>query len=145
MLIEFFLFLLQVCEEQQCEEEVFPLAMNYIDRFMSVVDIPRTRLQLLGAVSMFLASKLKETNPLTAEKLVVYTDNSVTLEDLMVCIGSIIHLSYYQHLSEIDTTFENWFTSIFHLIGTPVRKLKVFTKMSIQQFRSFKNIQVEFL
>lgn len=107
MLIEFFLFLLQVCEEQQCEEEVFPLAMNYIDRFMSVVDIPRTRLQLLGAVSMFLASKLKETNPLTAEKLVVYTDNSVTLEDLMVCIGSIIHLSYYQHLSEIDTTFEN--------------------------------------
>lgn len=128
--------MLQVCEEQQCEEEVFPLAMNYIDRFMSVVDIPRTRLQLLGAVSMFLASKLKETNPLTAEKLVVYTDNSVTLEDLMVCIGSIIHLSYHQHLSEIDTTFQ---------IGTPVRKLKVFTKMSIQQFRSFKNIQVEFL
>lgn len=60
--------------------------MNYIDRFLSVVDIPRTRLQLLGAVAMFLASKLKETNPLTAEKLVVYTDNSVTLEDLMVCL-----------------------------------------------------------
>lgn len=76
-------WMLEVCEEQQCEEEVFPLAMNYIDRFMSVVDIPRTRLQLLGAVSMFLASKLKETNPLSAEKLVVYTDSSITLEDLM--------------------------------------------------------------
>jgi hypothetical protein len=58
--------------------------MNYMDRFLSVVDIPRTRLQLLGAVCMFLASKLKETNPLTAEKLVIYTDRSISLEELTV-------------------------------------------------------------
>lgn len=58
--------------------------MNYMDRFLTVVDIPRTRLQLLGAVCMFLASKLKETNPLTSEKLVIYTDRSITLEELTV-------------------------------------------------------------
>ncbi|KAK3098556.1 hypothetical protein FSP39_020589 [Pinctada imbricata] len=76
-------WMLEVCEEQQCEEEVFPLSMNYLDRFLSVLDLPRTRLQLLGAVCMFLASKLKETNPLSAEKLVIYTDSSITLEELM--------------------------------------------------------------
>jgi len=76
-------WMLEVCEEQRCEEEVFPLSMNYLDRFLSVVKIQKHQLQLLGATCMFLSSKLKQTNPLTAEKLVIYTDNSITMDDLM--------------------------------------------------------------
>ena len=73
-----------MCDEQQCEEEVFPLAMNYLDRFLSVQEIKKSRLQLLGASCMFLASKLREAKPLSAEKLVIYTDRSITLDELMV-------------------------------------------------------------
>jgi hypothetical protein len=55
-----------------------------MDRFLSVSPITKSRLQLLGAVCLFLASKLKETSPLTAEKLVLYTDRSINYDELWV-------------------------------------------------------------
>ena len=77
-------WMLEVCEEQQCQAEVFHLAVNYMDRFLSRVPLQKTQFQLLGCVCMFLASKFKETCPLPSENLVIYTDNSVTTNEITV-------------------------------------------------------------
>lgn len=77
---------LQVCEDQSCQEEVFPLAISYLDRFLSICTVGKSQLQLLGTACLLLASKLREPSSrgLPAELLVFYTANSITLADLCV-------------------------------------------------------------
>lgn len=84
-------WMLEVCEHQSlqyqhptCPPEVFCLAMNYVDRFLSACsNIARSQLQLLGAVCLMVAWKVREHEPLSAQKLVEYSDFTLTLDDIM--------------------------------------------------------------
>ena len=77
-------WMLEVCENQKCEEGVFVLAMNILDRFLSIQAISKRYLQLLGTVCMFIASKIRSSICLNAETLIIYTDRSINIEELLV-------------------------------------------------------------
>ena len=95
-IFEILLNCLKVCEEERCQQEVFPLAMNILDRFLAIVKIRKSQLQLLGSVCLFLASKLRQSRPLSADKLISYTDRSITIEELMVrIVSNQIHIDLH--------------------------------------------------
>ncbi|XP_063677841.1 G1/S-specific cyclin-D3-like [Bolinopsis microptera] len=54
-----------------CEEGVLPHAVNLLDRYLSKATVvsPRDDLQVIGAVCLFLASKLRENQPLPVDRL----------------------------------------------------------------------------
>ncbi|XP_077565418.1 G1/S-specific cyclin-D2-like isoform X2 [Stigmatopora nigra] len=76
-------WMLEVCEAEKSEDGTFSMAVNYLDRFLSLTPTQKNHLQLLGAVCMFLAFKLKGTRPLSAERICLYTDNSISPTELL--------------------------------------------------------------
>jgi len=75
-------WMLEVCEDHQCQPEVFYLAINYLDRFLSKVNINKNQFQLLASVCVFLASKFSDVIPISSENLCRYTDNSTSVEEI---------------------------------------------------------------
>merc|ERR1711962_203813 len=74
--------MLEVCEDQQTGSEVFLLAVHYMDTFLSSVSISKSQFQLCAASCLLLASKFQAVVPLSAIQLAIYTDNSITPEEL---------------------------------------------------------------
>ncbi len=102
-------WLLEVCQELGCQPEVFCLAVSLMDRFLARCAVSKGQLQLLGCVCLFLASKFRDTAPVPSEKLVMFTDFSVSVEDireweLLVLhklkwdLGSATPLDYLDHV-----------------------------------------------
>lgn len=77
-------WMLQVCQELGCQPEVFCLAMNYMDRFLSKCPVLKNHLQLVGSVCLLISSKFKDTCSIPGEKLIFYTDYSITRDEIQV-------------------------------------------------------------
>lgn len=76
-------WMLEVTDEQKCEETVLPLSVSLLDEVVAALPIKKTQLQLVAAVCMFIASKFKDTYPLCSNNLVVYTDRSISVDQLL--------------------------------------------------------------
>merc|ERR1712050_53198 len=98
-------WMLEVCEDQQCKPEVFFLSINYLDRFLSALNIKKNQFQLCASVCILLASKFSQVVPITTDKLVIYTDNSVTVEELKQWEIKILNVLQWELCSVTTHTF----------------------------------------
>ncbi|CAG0920255.1 unnamed protein product [Notodromas monacha] len=78
-------WMLEVCEEQGCPEEVFASATNYMDRFLCTTVIKKSTFQLIGTTCLLVASKVWMKDALKPRDLVMYTDDSISHDQLMCC------------------------------------------------------------
>ena len=81
--------------DQNCEEEIFPLSVIYFDQVVSVSSVRKTSLQLFASACMLVASKFRETNHLSSQILVMYTDRSITVNQLLVLYFIVFILFIY--------------------------------------------------
>jgi hypothetical protein len=57
-------WMMEVSSEFCLKRETFHIALNYVDRYLSIVpNVPKWDLQLVGLTSMFIASKMEEVYP----------------------------------------------------------------------------------
>lgn len=57
-------WMMEVCNDYMLKRQTYYMAVNYVDRFLSsYYNIPKNKLQLLGVVSLYVASKLEEIYP----------------------------------------------------------------------------------
>ena len=77
-------WMLEVVREQYSQPEVFCLAINIMDRFLCHCQIHKSQLQLVASVCVLVASKIREPCPIPGKTLIVYTDYSITPNELKV-------------------------------------------------------------
>ena len=88
-------WMLEIIHAQNSQPEVFCLAMNIMDRFLCQIKIHSSQMQLLGAVCILIASKIREPCPVPGKNLIEYTDFSITAEEIKVIIHILTLNSIY--------------------------------------------------
>ncbi|WJX09505.1 cyclin [Trifolium repens] len=76
-------WLVEVAEEYKLVSDTLYFAVSYIDRFLSLNDLSRQKLQLLGVSSMLIASKYEEIKPPEVEDFCYITDNTYSREEVL--------------------------------------------------------------
>lgn len=63
--------------------ETLFLCVNYIDRFLSIKEVSLSRLQLVGAVALFIAAKFEEINYLSVHEVSQMVEQNYEVEEIL--------------------------------------------------------------
>ena len=77
-------WLIEVCEVYRLHRETFYLAIDFIDRYLSVTrDVQKQQLQLIGITALFIGAKLEEIYPPKLTEFAYVTDGACTENEIL--------------------------------------------------------------
>lgn len=89
-------WLVDVGLEYRIVPETLHLAVSYLDRYLSVTPVLRSKLQLVGITAMVLASKYEEIYPPSLDEFCYITDNTFTKEEILQCERDMLRVLNFE-------------------------------------------------
>ncbi|XP_028077915.1 putative cyclin-A3-1 [Camellia sinensis] len=106
-------WLVKVAEEYKLHSDTLHLSISYIDRFLSMNDLNRKKLQLLGVSSMLIALKYEKINHPPVDEFCYVTDNAYTKKEVVKMEADILkHLKFEVGGPTIMTFLGYYFTVV---------------------------------
>ncbi|XP_058781171.1 putative cyclin-A3-1 [Vicia villosa] len=105
-------WLVEVADEYKLLQETLHLAVSYIDRFLSIESVDRSKLQLLGVSALLIASKYEEITPPKAVDFCEITDNTYELHEVLEMETHILKSLKFEMGNPNVTTFLKRFVVI---------------------------------
>lgn len=118
-------WIVEVCEEYKLNTETLYLAVSYVDRFLSMMSVVRSKLQLVGTSAMFIAAKLEEIYPPDVADFVYITDDTYQKKQVLRMEQLILRALSFDMSAPTAHVFVNLF-AVMENLSDPVRHLAMY-------------------
>lgn len=98
-------WLVEVGIEYRLSSDTLFMSVAFIDRFLSLRDVKRSKLQLVGITSMLVASKYEEIYAPQIEEFCFITDNTYTREEVLNMEKDLLRLLEFDLTQPTTKTF----------------------------------------
>jgi len=130
-------WLVEVSTEYKLDPETLHLTISYIDRFMSLMSVQRSKLQLVGIAAMFVAAKYEEVYPPDVSDFVYITDDSYTKKQVLQMEQILLKVLRFELSTPTSHLFLNKYQSMFPMDEICVCLSNYINELSLVDGESF--------
>ncbi|GJQ67392.1 hypothetical protein Trydic_g5086 [Trypoxylus dichotomus] len=107
-------WIMEVCEVYRLRRTTYYLAVDYIDRYLTLKPaVPKTQLQLLGVSCLFIAAKLEEIYPPKLSEFSYVCDGACTETEILACEILLLNTLQWDVNPMTPTTWLNLYLQIY--------------------------------
>jgi hypothetical protein len=105
-------WLVEVHSKYSMRTDTLFITVSLIDRYLEKKQVHRTRLQLVGVASLFIASKYEEIYPPEVKDFMLITDRAFSVEEILDMEGDILSTLDFNIVNTTANRFLERFSNI---------------------------------
>ncbi|XP_042355284.1 cyclin-A1 [Plectropomus leopardus] len=131
-------WMVEVIEEYKLRSETLHLAVNYLDRFLSLTaNVKRSRLQLVGTAALMIAAKYEEIFPPELNEFVYTTDSTYTKKQLVRMEHVLLKVLSFEMAAPTTNQFLRLFMSIHSVCANTENLALYVAELSLMEVDPF--------